>query len=243
MRRATSTRVSRTRDRKLTAAAVPPTAITPRTTSWLVARARTCLAGSMDVHHVPLWFVLMALGAQLFISGAAAKFRALHDLDGFAAHDDAASTTRGNAASATWEASDGVKPVQYKHDSPPSPPRPRSSQQPDEVQKDLPFVSEELKCGERIPPESILTSTVGGSENSITTFAKSLYKGPSEGGRHHRWNYAVEFTNKGPSPVQLLTRCHAHLILPCRLPLAACTNRAIRVDAAWSLKMPSMLLH
>jgi len=82
----------------------------------------------------------------------------------------------------------------------PSPPAP----QPDEVRRR----SEEagltaMRCGERIPPESILTTNDGA--RSVTVFARAFYKGPTDEGLH-AWGYRVEFTNRGEGSVQLLTR-------------------------------------
>ena len=98
---------------------------------------------------------------------------------------------------------------------PQPPPRPAPSRppasiipslQPDEVRVKHQTSAGELtamRCGERIPPESILTTEEG--SNAVTVFARAFYKGPVEDGMH-AWGYRIEFTNRGPTSVQLLTR-------------------------------------
>ena len=60
-----------------------------------------------------------------------------------------------------------------------------------------------MRCGERIPPESILTSEEGSS--AVSVYARASYRGPVEDDLHS-WSYRIEFRNEGRTPVQLLTR-------------------------------------
>ena len=59
-----------------------------------------------------------------------------------------------------------------------------------------------MKCGERIPPESI-TTTRGASP--VNAFVRSHYNG-LDAEERHMFAYDVEFSNGGSSAVQLLSR-------------------------------------
>lgn len=88
---------------------------------------------------------------------------------------------------------------------PPLPPLPPPNPQPDEVRmRAPPAAPAEMRCGERIPPESILTTT--STASAVTVFARARYTGWGEGDRLHAWSYTIEFTNAGATSVQLLTR-------------------------------------
>ena len=70
--------------------------------------------------------------------------------------------------------------------------------QPDEIRLSMPKpdeASSELKCGEKIPAES-LTVTRG-----VEIFVKSSYRGLH--GNSHQWSYRVEFSNTGVDTVQV----------------------------------------
>jgi len=81
----------------------------------------------------------------------------------------------------------------------PSPPMP----QPDEVRLQSDTYMVGMRCGERIPPESITETNAGA--NRISVFVRAKYKEETEEGLH-AWRYSVEFTNKGAGSVRLLTR-------------------------------------
>ena len=68
----------------------------------------------------------------------------------------------------------------------------RSSQAPRESDR-------ELRCGEKIPPESLVAT------RDVEIFVKSNFEGRS-GGEQHQWSYKVEFRNTGVDTVQMLTR-------------------------------------
>jgi len=59
-----------------------------------------------------------------------------------------------------------------------------------------------MKCGDQIPPESIVTTADG--ESAVTVFVRTSYKGPA--GALFSWGYDVEFHNTGNAEVQLLSR-------------------------------------
>ena len=73
--------------------------------------------------------------------------------------------------------------------------------QPDQVRRESQAPKEtdrELRCGEKIPPESLVVT------RDIEIFVKSNFEGPS--GDQHQWSYTVEFRNTGVDTVQMLTR-------------------------------------
>ena len=74
--------------------------------------------------------------------------------------------------------------------------------QPDEVRRHSPSEVDEMKCGDQIPPESIVTTADG--ESAVTVFVRTSYKGPA--GALFSWGYDVEFHNTGNAEVQLLSR-------------------------------------
>jgi len=73
----------------------------------------------------------------------------------------------------------------------------RPSMQPDEVRQ-VQHVGPGMRCGEKIPPESICTT------RGVEIFVQSKYQG-SKGGRHS-WAYTITFTNRGVDTVQMLSR-------------------------------------
>mmetsp|Transcript_62508 Transcript_62508/g.104024 ORF Transcript_62508/g.104024 Transcript_62508/m.104024 type:complete len:370 (+) Transcript_62508:109-1218(+) len=94
---------------------------------------------------------------------------------------------------------------------PPSSPITHRSELIEEVQPDLvrlrtPVLPEVMRCGMRIPPESVAV-TVDGTA-SVEIFARSVYNGIMEG--EHSWTLHVEVTNTGTESVQLMTR---HIVL------------------------------
>lgn len=73
--------------------------------------------------------------------------------------------------------------------------------QPDDVRLSMPAVdedSQELKCGKKIPAESLVVT------RGVEIFVKSTYRGGGGGG--HSWSYVVEMRNVGEDVVQMLTR-------------------------------------
>ena len=79
----------------------------------------------------------------------------------------------------------------------PLPPLP----QPDELtrQQLIPF-----RCDERIPPESVHTTSAG--THRLTVHVRATYRGMVTPESLHHFGYTVEFTNSGTQTVQLLTR-------------------------------------
>jgi hypothetical protein len=71
---------------------------------------------------------------------------------------------------------------------PPLPPLP----QPDELTRQLaiPF-----RCGERIPPESVHTTSAG--THRITVHVRATYRGMATPESLHHFGYTVDFTNAG----------------------------------------------
>ena len=99
-------------------------------------------------------------------------------------------------------------PPKPPHRDPPPPPPPPQPQ-PDQVRLETPesIVRASMRCGEAIPPESILTTTEGA--DVVTAFVRSSYRNSprgDDGDGLYGWTYKVEFTNSGKSAVQLLTR-------------------------------------
>ena len=73
--------------------------------------------------------------------------------------------------------------------------------QPDEVRQAMPAIdqdSHELKCGQKIPAESLVVT------RGVEIFVKSTYRGGGRSG--HSWSYVVEMRNVGEDTVQMLTR-------------------------------------
>ena len=60
-----------------------------------------------------------------------------------------------------------------------------------------------MKCGQALPPESLLSTKHGASE--ITIFGHAVYRGLADDGRH-AWRYEVELQNNGRDTVQLMSR-------------------------------------
>ena len=93
---------------------------------------------------------------------------------------------------------------------PPSPRRPAAPPaapllQPDDVRQLHPSHMLAMRCGERIPPESILTTEDGAS--AVTVFVRANYQGPADEPKgFHAWRYRVEFTNRGKADVQVRAR-------------------------------------
>jgi ApaG protein len=85
--------------------------------------------------------------------------------------------------------------------APPLPPLLPPLPQPDELTRQLaiPF-----RCGERIPPESVHTTSAG--THRITVHVRATYRGMATPESLHHFGYTVDFTNAGTQTVQLLTR-------------------------------------
>ena len=62
-------------------------------------------------------------------------------------------------------------------------------------------LSDVMRCNERVPPESILTTAHG--ESMVTIFVRSTYAGKVE--ESHMWSFELHMTNKGPRPLRPLT--------------------------------------
>ena len=74
--------------------------------------------------------------------------------------------------------------------------------QPDEVVQNLKVDPSSLRCGEKLPPESLVET------RDVEIFVRSKYRGEERGrGKGvHTWSYRVEFKNVGVDTVQMLSR-------------------------------------
>ena len=94
-----------------------------------------------------------------------------------------------------WDDEDEWTPQPRPPPAPtPPPPPPAPLLQPDEVRLRSAHGDDfEMRCGERIPPESIVTTKDGA--NAVTVFVRATYKGPTDDpSGFHAWRYTVEFT-------------------------------------------------
>ena len=74
--------------------------------------------------------------------------------------------------------------------------------QPDEVVQNMKVDPSSLRCGEKLPPESLVAT------RDIEIFVRSKYRGEERGRGQgvHTWSYRVEFKNVGVDTVQMLSR-------------------------------------
>ena len=67
-----------------------------------------------------------------------------------------------------------------------------------------------MRCGEPLPPESLLTTTHAEASASVTIYARSVYRGrrqeEADEPSQHSWEVEVELQNVGSSTIQLMTR-------------------------------------
>lgn len=73
---------------------------------------------------------------------------------------------------------------------------------PDLVRLSNPVPSEAMKCGIKIPPESVMTTRHGRS--AVTIFGRASSLGSARGGA--AWRYEIELVNEGRDIIQLMTR-------------------------------------
>ena len=74
--------------------------------------------------------------------------------------------------------------------------------QPDEVVQNMKVDPSSLRCGEKLPPESLVAT------RDVEIFVRSKYRGEERGRGQgvHTWSYRVEFKNVGVDTVQMLSR-------------------------------------
>lgn len=133
--------------------------------------------------------LLIAISAQLLLTRQSLRFlgvRAVQPLP--------------SESSPEWDEDFDFAPVPPPPQ--PSPPLSPNVLQPDEVRLQSGDM-EGMRCGERIPPESVTETRDGHSR--VSTFVRAQYKDSTDDGLH-AWRYTVEFKNRGAHEVRLLTR-------------------------------------